>query len=115
MIRCVEGSASLMLSVLLLGRARRARGLLSLPKSVRPELVEGLFFSSTPSKKNGASTSSARTDGENRKKLSPEGSTILLTGTSKLVAPIWGAAHDAAMPELALSPTPANMNGRAHV
>src|SRR3546814_15153352 len=87
-----------MLSVLLLGRARRARGLLSLPKSVRPELVEGLFFSSTPSKKNGASTSSARTDGENRKKLSPEGSTILLTGTSKLVAPFGGAAH-AARPE----------------
>src|SRR3546814_5295638 len=95
-----------MFVVLLLGRVRRAMVLLSLPKSVRPELVEGLFFSSTPSKKNGASTSSARTDGENRKKLSPEGSTILLTGTSKLVAPIGGAAHDAAMPELALIPTP---------
>lgn len=33
---------------------------------------------------------------------------MLMTGTSKPVAPIARAAHDAAMPELALIPTPAN-------
>src|SRR3546814_7463306 len=39
--------------------------------SARPELVEGPFFLSTTPKKNGASTSSAQTEGEAHSRLTP--------------------------------------------